>query len=747
MPYDGTATARCDVVRDSPCAIDAPEDSMPCTPGTQRLRRSKRVRFSDPGPQLERGNSSSTGLTPFVSRTTLSPGTLAGSPTTSRAPKKQRDRRRRHTAPGSQIGQAQLKPLNLAHGAEPKMIQYLPFHDIIDARSRRRIGRSGFSEAMDEVHRKRKEQEKKQKEKDGELARLRKELELLRNVRTPTEESDMMEYIDEYPTIEIPDISSVITPLLTASAESVSDDINVHACDAMDDDTDTIDYTPMTPLTPSPPGPIDMGVQTSFAFPDPDDQIRTLNEDIESRDNEQNQLFKEWRRLTHLPTPESQTDENPADSTSPPADLTAQVISTLQAATSRASCAIETIKRLYGELSSHGFDGANTSEIIESINERFRRARIELERAVPGETPNASLSNWRGTIDALVDRIHRLVHELSEIQSQIVSCEDRESVLRKQFNATLARLEEASKKNEGLERYSESIAEDMLNMRMTLQSLEKDMETQDRDKTRLHSALEKYRDDVSMLEQLNSKLEDELEATRLKCEKLRSLNSELNDKNVMSENKVRELQGNLGEKQEFVQELQLSLDQRNLDISSIQNRLEYLEREKKNAIVAVEKAAREQSKSHEKEIGSLNAHLSTVTTSLEETKVANEALHAAKAELEDRLVKLKQIFSLEAIQKAQERVNETARAFSDWQRGDEVLSKGAASHDAPQFRHSFAAVGSEPLTPATVSRFKNVEFGRGKKRKRNPSNKIGVVVEEDEWSDPEDLPSSACKAS
>ena len=44
-----------------------------------------------------------------------------------------------------------------------------------------------------------------------------------------------------------------------------------------------------------------------------------------------------------------------------------------------------------------------------------------------------------------------------------------------------------------------------------------------------------------------------------------------------------------------------------------------------------------------------------------------------------------------------------------------------------------------------MSRFKNVDIGKGKKRRRCPDSGVNMVVEEDVWSESEALASSACK--
>ncbi|EGD89579.2 hypothetical protein H112_03205 [Trichophyton rubrum D6] len=750
-----------------PAACYSPDDA-PCTPRKSRTpRRSrKRVRFSDPGCHVDQENTPeqsdpSTGLTPLVSRTTLLAGQTGDTAVhTSRSGGKRRDSRLRHSDPAiySQLRQTQAEMAMST--PDSNIFRYLRFHDILDPRSRRRIQRLGFSEAMNEIDRRRKEEKRLQRQKDEQMRQLQMEVESLRNQRM---EIDCQHPTTEESVCKTPERSerqssnpmeeSLLTPCPNTSGDSaaIMDD------DMMDEDFSAPNSPLWTPMASSTPISTFGRAISSTTLSDPNTlaQIEQLTGELNDKNRDQLYLFEEWQRISGQPnavTPNATTQDNEygeEHSALPPPDLAKQVIATLQDATVRAAEAVQKVKDLQSELSGHGFDGESAAEIISSIEAHFRHARVELERLVPGETANASLSNWKAIIDALVDRIHRLVRGLKQAKDQIKSGEDRERALRKQFDATLFRLEQETKEKNKLGKYAESIAEDTLNMRMKLQSMERDMKEQETDKIRLQDALSKYREDLLMLERLNSELEDEVAASEKKAEKLTILNNRMRDAGNLSKARIFELEGRLKREKETTASIEASLHQSDLKVLELNKKIKLLETKKEEVITALEKAAKEQSIEHQKEVGNLNLRLSAISTSLNETKAENATLQSEKAQLEKRQRNMERI-SWNAIRQTQQKQREAMKAIVEWQNGIQLLAKDAGrpstcSDAMAGLRHSFNGFGSEPITPETVSRFKNVDIGKGKKRRRCPDSGVNMVVEEDVWSESEALASSACK--
>ncbi|EZF28231.1 hypothetical protein H101_08087, partial [Trichophyton interdigitale H6] len=181
----------------------------------------------------------------------------------------------------------------------------------------------------------------------------------------------------------------------------------------------------------------------------------------------------------------------------------------------------------------------------------------------------------------------------------------------------------------------------------------------------------------------------------------------------------------------------------------LNKKIKLLEAEKEEVITALEKAVKEQSVEHQKEVGNLNLRLSAISTSLNESKAENATLQSEKAQLEKRQRNMERI-SWNAIRQTQQKQREAMKAIVEWQNGIQLLAKDAGrpstcSNAMSGLRHSFNGFGSEPITPETVSRFKDVEIGKGKKRRRCPDSGVNMVIEEDVWSESESLPSSACK--
>ena len=149
----------------------------PATPSKHGVR--KRVRFSDPGLSMGTSSSmdtiniasSSTGLTPHVSRTSLFPSSASGctrSPSRTRSNyHSHRVNRRRASTPsigsrsisGGEAAAATTSTMTVAEPIDslgrtdlPVEIQFAPFRQILDARSRRRLRRNGLSEEMNEYN-------------------------------------------------------------------------------------------------------------------------------------------------------------------------------------------------------------------------------------------------------------------------------------------------------------------------------------------------------------------------------------------------------------------------------------------------------------------------------------------------------------------------------------------------------------------------------------------------------------------
>ncbi|KAK2742881.1 hypothetical protein FQN55_007665 [Onygenales sp. PD_40] len=762
----------------------------PRTP-SRKGKTVKRVRFSDPGPPIDRISndlddsncSLSTGLTPAIKRTRI--GAADADSSSSRDHEHQhaaKRARRRRSAPtfGSTDADGNDSKVKYEHPplpSETQTFQFLSCSAILNPRARRRIARFGLSEEMNHITERKRVKEREEKVKEEELVKLREELSALRAVKAEAQAEDGNGSIRVPGTPErvrelerararIGELEGLLrgfeeaTPSASVSVGAVNDEdedmIFVGDDITMDPDMITTSSSPIPSRVSSRQQLLTSDASTQIALQDEEQQAvnDSLNAQLENMKREKRALFKEWRSLLG---PKEAPEHPISRSASPPPNLLPQIITTLRKAVTRESKATAALDTVSKDLSSHGFDGNNAAEVLASMSTRFRLARIELERAVPGETANGDLSNWKQIIDVLVARINGLVQDLASTQEQAAGSTDRETALRNQFNNTLHRLEQTSKKNKALEEASDSMAEDMLHLRMKMQKLEHEISAVETDKVRLNNAIERYRADLKILEDLNMKLEDDTIASTQKVAELQSANSTLRETNNQSSQKITELESSLLSRTDICNELQKLLDQRTASLSTLELQIEQLKAEHKQTITA-------QAQGHEKQLGAINVRLSLLSNALTEAQSEIQTLRVDKARLQSRLDSLQRLFSRETIHTARERASATVRELVEWEQGMSALYASGVGVGSPSSlgdsnnedsngdehaarsgnsdgkgsamnnRDGFAVIGSEPITPS-CDRFVNVEVQRGKKRKRGgrrPDSGIEILVEEDE---------------
>ncbi|EGC42738.1 conserved hypothetical protein [Histoplasma capsulatum var. duboisii H88] len=718
-----------------------PSLAEPRTP-SRKTKVAKRVRFSDTGPPVESlssylDNNLSTGLTPAIKRTRID---SQDSPSSKETNAKRARRRRSEPTPRTDSDGVKYECPELP--SETQTFQFLSCSAILDPRARRRIARFGLSEEMNCIIERKREKEKEEKAKEEELMNLRRELSALRDVKTEAQDDHIPrtpERIKELSMARqrIEELEALLRTYEGSShAESEWMSQNANEDDEMifiGDDITIMDNEMLTTSSSPIPSRVSSShlrtsdASTQVALQDQEQQAEknSLNAQLRNMRQEKRALFKEWRAI--VGSNEAGTrDRNPIDSSlnspaSPPPNFLSQIATTLRKAVSRESRALKALETVAKDLSGHGFNGTSASEILSDMGARFRQARIELERAVP-------------------------VRDLASTREQVSGCENREVALRNQFNMTLHRLEQTGKKNKSLEEASDSMAADLMHVRMKTQKLEQDIEILETDKTRLNNAIERYRIDLKILEELNMKLEDDTISSREKASSLRGANSALDGQNELYKQRIIDLEQSELDQRAIREEMQRLLDQRTTELTALESKIEQLKSEHHEAIVS-------QSCSHEKQMGAINVRVSLLTNALNEALSEIQTLRADKARLQSRLNSLQQLFSRETIHAARERAAATAQELMEWEQGMSALyGSGIGSPQSLQVGQNdssgdnehcstpkgdmagFAPVGSEPITPS-CDRFVNVEIQRGKKRKRRPDSAIEIVEEEEEGED------------
>ncbi|KAJ5735375.1 uncharacterized protein N7483_000500 [Penicillium malachiteum] len=718
-------------------ASSAPKPAV-STPKKSR----KRVRFSDPGPQLLGNGFCSTGLTPAMQRTSFDGGISAGDATPSR-------KARRRSAPTPRYRRRSFDPVEpFDETSSERIVQFTPLRQILDTRTKRRIRRIGLSDEINSIQREKRDAASFEKtlatllrERDA----LQQELTSMKQIRGASEER-MPSYESYWRSsqIQVNDLEEQTTILqdhISIASNSAAEEHEP----SVQNDGDTFMINDSAILTSeSPvfrgqrhmrsPVPEQPGLFDDSRLDDGpgDTEIDGLNLDLEAARNEKRDLFDACR--SQISAFENSELGDILQKSSPPADFLDNILNTLTTALSRASDAIKTLEGISQECSSLGFSGTSLDDVISSMRNEFRSARLELERTVPGETPGG-LENGKATLSALVKRVKSLARELRSERKYHYGSLGREKALRGQFDNLLYRYETATEKISTLENSIASSASDMIHTRMRMQ----DLESEDQEKTvgidRLNTALDKYHEDVKGLEELVSKMEDGNVSMKAKYrQQISALRKE-----VAHEREQRSaIELSATEYESRIRKLEETVEKNRIQACALTAEMEILEKEHEKAL---DQKAQEQLQHHEQETGILNVRISELSTSLEATRSETQRLRRVNSGLEEQLqVELEarddlldkwaaeQARSFAHMKEAvsSERRRAKVRA-ANWElKSDDLMSDGTT------------IAGSEPITPVSMTRFVDVEMGRGKDRRRIDSN-FGIFTNEDESEDMPDI--------
>ena len=144
----------------------------------------KKVRFSDPGPEVGAMASSSTGLTPAMKRTSVTPGSNMSPPKTPRS--LGQGSRRRRSLPldlSNALPSPSRTPPAIPISGE---VQFAPYRQILDERLKRRIKRNRMSEEQNQIEA---EKSKPKAAWKQEMQELKKELATARQLQQETKDT------------------------------------------------------------------------------------------------------------------------------------------------------------------------------------------------------------------------------------------------------------------------------------------------------------------------------------------------------------------------------------------------------------------------------------------------------------------------------------------------------------------------------------------------------------------------------
>ncbi|KAL2813546.1 hypothetical protein BJX63DRAFT_431891 [Aspergillus granulosus] len=721
-------------------------DARPCE--TPRHSR-KKVRFSDPGPGTQNFPDYSTGLTPALCRTSFEES--EDSNALQRTPSRGSRRRSTPLPRSRRITDSQL-PLD--NQPAERVLHFTPLRQLLDPRTQRRIRRFGLSNEITNIERDKRAAAQYEKSIDlllRERDSLRRELESAKKSKTDPESqsasddgqwmapedriqhledgndrlrtqlsSSSVSHIPHYQRSESD--SSVDTIIINDSGFEgetlfMSDSPDIRGADVPYCITDDISL--LSPNTSA----VDASVQTSQPTQNLAPEFESLSRDLEAAKKEKRALFEACRSQLNL------LNGSPLGrhlrQASPPLDFLDDILPSLTQTLARASDATHILNTIQDELSSLGFHGEDAVGRVAELRNQFRAARLRLERAVPGETADAGLHDGESTLSALVKRVEVLVKELGEERKRHHGSVDRERALRGQFDTLLVRYEDASNKIQTLEESIASSAGDMLHTRMRMQELEREAQDQVVGIDRLNAALSKYHDEVKSLETLVTQLEDEKVQ---RAEKHAQHLSELELK-VADEVKARRAADSaIAERERQIRELEEVIEQNRTRVCDLTAKVEIIEQERNQAAESLKQATAD----HEHEVGLMNVRVSELNTALEMAKMEAEKLRLSNSGLEEQL-------RIEIDSKTgllDQWVAEQTRAYASMKatvNAERRKAKVRAANwelKSDELQSDSLGMGSEPITPVSMTRFVDIEVGRGKHRRRLDSG-IGILTEDE----------------
>ncbi|KAJ6131387.1 hypothetical protein N7523_001847 [Penicillium sp. IBT 18751x] len=703
-------------------------------------KRGKRVRFSDPGPRLHDAGACSTGLTPAMKRTSFGERSNRFPTPRDRSPSRTA---RRRSAPTPRFHRSfdPVEPFD--ETCSERVMQFTPLRQILDSRTKRRIRRIGLSDEITHL-----EREKRQMSTfERTLAALREERDSLKSelsaIKQSSENSEDLPSSESFwmsPHVRIQELehetSRLRDEISVVSNRSDDESTNEGETFILEDSAIVVSNSPdfrgirdfHSPVLDSlmlDQSTSDVSTQTQTPDVTEDSEIHGLTIDLEAARNEKKRLFNACR--SHISAFETPGMGDIFRQSSPPPDFFDNMISILSAALSRASDATQALDGINQECSTLGFSGTSADDVISDMKSNFRSARLELERIIPGETPNG-LEDGKATLRALVKRIKSLAKDLRAERKHHYGSLGREKALRGQFDNLLHRYEAAANKIGNLEDSIASSAGDMLHTRMRMQELENEHQEKNIGIERLNAALDKYHEDVRSLEELVGRLEDEnLVARDRHAQQISQL-----EKQVASERKQRiAIETSSSEYELRIRQLEETVEQNRTRACDLMAAAETLEKEHEEALEALQQNASKQLQQCEEDNGTLNVRISELTTSLEETRSEAQRLRHMNRGLEEQLR-----IEIDARDDLLEKwASEQARAFafmkesvSSERRRARVRSANWELKSDDLMSDGTTVIGSEPITPVSMTRFVDVEMGRGKNRRRIDSG-IGILTE------------------
>ncbi|KAJ6441057.1 glycosyl hydrolase [Purpureocillium lavendulum] len=635
-------------------------ESVPKTPRRQR----KAVRFSDPGPSLANAtageaSSSSSGLTPFIRRTSIA------------TPKRRRASTPARASRGGTPVASQAPALTYAT-TRPSTSQVL--HQTADGRVERRIRRGNLRDLLNKLEHQKKHNAKvaqsqishlraEVKARDREIYELQNATVVIDTDRIWGLEQQIEDLRDELRKKEA--AATIMTPnnhtrsydWTMAARDPFADDF----MDTMPDDDHFGDATmahfvastpsrarssfptppatsPNVPATPCSRGfaatpKSHAGVQASL--PDPakqelEEELASLNLEISKLTATMDTYRGLHARLSEHISSAITSSADDFTGASPVEALENRVQLLVQTMSDRTAA----LTQLNSSINDLGFPGSDAGEMIVSLASGFRAARLELEYLTPGEIALPLTSHGAEVLDLLLTRLRVLAKKAQEDEASIDEYHEIEQSLRKQLDARVSVMD-------GL-KAEMSKAERLMN--------EKNLKIQELQigNDRLKGAVDGYIRDMSELERLVERMDQEgkdavaahMAQQRSDAETLASKEASIADLEQRLEDAVRQtatLQRELSEVQDSSTRHVVSLNKRHGASLALRDARVLELRSEVDRVNGALRAAHEMIRVLRVDKGGLEARMA------EERAKAKEAMDAMKGELQ-RVLQMSQEF-------------------------------------------------------------------------------------------------------
>ncbi|KAK8038099.1 hypothetical protein PG994_014866 [Apiospora phragmitis] len=487
-----------------------------------RTKTKKRVRFSDPGPEITTHDnddfttSGSTGLTPMVRRSSLG----ATTPSFSK-------RRRCSTPTRTRLNEDDVD--ELANTPASNEIRFVSLPPVLDDRVKRRIRRHGLSEEMNVIQsekRQRATQDKTELEcLRCELAEKDDEIERLRDV-TFLQDTSRIHELEQ----QVEELRGELGSRSNTLADQTQYDWTLAARDPfsdsyMGDDGEGFGDTTMGELLcstpsrarasfPSPPctsptiptSPCSMrGKSPTPTTSHVGVQARLPDPEKEALEAELGSLRRELTKLTdtvesHETLKSRIAEKLAAAQTTPDCEHEANLETHLDGVLQGLSDKTAALLDLNASLGALGFRGGDASEIVASLASAFRSARLELEYLTPGEITLPLSSRGAEVLDLVLTRLRDLARKTRAQEDAIDEYHELELSLRQQLGARVGAMD--------------SLRRDLAQGAAQLHERDACIAELEVGVDRLRGTVDGYRRDMGELEALVQRIETEADETR-----------------------------------------------------------------------------------------------------------------------------------------------------------------------------------------------------------------------------------------